>query len=115
MKSINEMRLETVFPVVLTDQEGFISYVNDSFKTVFGWSSEEIVGLPLEVIIPTSLHDSHRLSFSRFVMTEKSHVLNHPLLLKAVTKDGKEFESEHLITAHKQGEHWLFGAMIRPL
>lgn len=115
MKSFQQMQLETELPVIITDQEGFITYINEAFKTIYGWTFEEIIGLPLEVIIPQSLHDSHRLSFSRFVMTEKAKVLNHPLLLKTITKDGIEVESEHFITAEKQGKNWFFAATISPL
>ncbi len=112
MKTFSEIKLETQLPVIITDQQGFITYINEAFNTVYGWSYEELLGLPLEAIIPQSLHDSHRLSFSRFVMTEKSRVLNHPLLLKIVTKSGSEVESEHFITAEKQGENWFFAATI---
>ncbi|MCF2151408.1 PAS domain-containing protein [Desmonostoc muscorum LEGE 12446] len=115
MKTISEIKLETQLPVIITDQQGFVTYINEAFNQVYGWGYEEIIGLPLEVIIPQSLHDSHRLSFSRFIMTEKAKILNHPLLLKTVTKDGIEVESEHFITAEKQGENWFFAATISPL
>ena len=115
MKTINEIKSETHLPVIITDEQGCITYINKAFNTVYGWSHEELLGLPLEVIIPQSLHDSHRMSFSRFVMTEKARVLNHPLLLKTVTKGGIEVESEHFITAEKQGEKWFFAATISPL
>ncbi|MBU7587382.1 MAG: PAS domain S-box protein [Nostoc sp. TH1S01] len=115
MKTIKQIKSESHLPVIITDQQGFIIYINEAFSTVYGWSSGELVGLPLEIIIPQSLHDSHRLSFSRFVMTEKAKVLNHPLLLKTVTKDGIELESEHYITAEKQEGNWIFTATISPL
>lgn len=115
MKTINEIKAETKLPVIITNQQGFITYINSAFHAVYGWSDEELLGLPVEVVIPQSLHDSHRLSFSRFVMTEKAKILNHPLLLKVVKKDGKEIESEHFITAEKQGETWFFAAMISPV
>ncbi|MCC5634177.1 PAS domain-containing protein [Nostoc sphaeroides CHAB 2801] len=115
MKTISEIKSETELPVIISDQQGFVTYINEAFNQVYGWSYEEIIGLPLEVIIPESLHDSHRLSFSRFVMTEKAKILNHPLLLKTVTKEGIEVESEHFITAEKQGDNWFFAATISPL
>ncbi|WP_414552784.1 PAS domain S-box protein [Anabaena sp. CCY 0017] len=114
MKTINEIKSQNQLPVIITDQQGFITYINEAFNTVYGWSYEELLGLPLEVIIPHSMHDSHRLSFSRFVMTEKAKILNHPLLLKTVTKEGIEVISVHFITAEKQGENWFFAATISP-
>ncbi|HEY9845327.1 MAG TPA: PAS domain S-box protein [Candidatus Caenarcaniphilales bacterium] len=115
MKTINEMKRQTDLPVLITDQQGFITYVNRRFSVIFGWAWDEIIGQTLATIIPSSYHDSHNLGFSRFAMTEQPRVLNHPLQLKAVTKDGKEIDAEHFITAeHHQGE-WVFGATLRPL
>lgn len=115
MKTINEMKRETDLSVLVTDDQGFITYVNERFRVVFGWSADEIIGQPLTVVIPKSYHDSHNLGFSRFAMTEKPKVLNHPLQLKAVTKDGREIDAEHFITAEQQQGQWVFGATLRPL
>ncbi|MDX2097452.1 MAG: PAS domain-containing protein [Leptolyngbyaceae cyanobacterium bins.59] len=115
MKTIEELKQETDFPFLITDHEGLIVYVNDSFRSVFGWEEDEILGQPLEAVIPDSFHDSHHLGFSRFAMTEQSRVLNHPLKLKAVRRDGSEIEAEHYITAEKIEGSWMFAATLRPL
>lgn len=115
MKTIEEMKSGLDVPFLIADNYGFITYVNEAFKQIFGWSYEEIVGQTISVIIPKKYNDAHHLSFSRFAVTEKSRVLNHPLKLIAVTKDGKEIESEHFITAEKQQGNWVFGATLRPL
>jgi hypothetical protein len=98
MKTLDEIRQETILPAVITNHFGFITYVNEPF-----------------VIIPSSYHDSHNLGFARFAMTEHARVLNHPLQLKAVTKDGQEVLSEHYITAECHQGQWLFGAIVCPL
>lgn len=115
MKTISEMKLETDVPVVITDAQGFVTYVNDCFTTVFGWSSEEITGQIITAIIPASFHDSHHLGFSRFLCTQRSTILNHPMRLKGITKDGTEIEAEHLIMAERQQGQWVFMATLRPL
>jgi len=115
MKTIAQMKLETKDPVVITDQQGFVTYVNDSFTAVFGWSSTEIIGQMITVIIPNGFHDSHHLGFSRFLGTQKSTILNHPLRLKGITKDGREIEAEHLIMAEQLEDEWVFMATLRPL
>ena len=102
-------------PVVIADHQGFITYINDAFEGAFGWKKSEIVGKPLTVIIPKTLHDSHHMGFSRFLMTGKPTLLDQPLTLKAVTKKGREFESEHYIIAEQNHGQWVFGATIRPL
>ena len=115
MKSIEEISGYTDVPVVIADQQGRITQVNQSFETVFGWRRQEIIGQPLTVIIPKQLHDSHHLGFSRFLTTGAATLLNQPLSLKAVTKAGREFEAEHTIVAEQRQGRWVFGATIRPL
>lgn len=115
MKTINQMKRETDLPVLIADHQGFITYVNETFSVVFGWSTDEIIGQTLATVIPRNYHDSHNLGFSRFAMTDKPTILNHPLHLKAVTKDGREIDAEHFITAEQQQGQWIFGAILCPL
>lgn len=115
MKTIKELMDKNDIPVVIADHNGFITYINKDFEKAFGWSKDEIVGKPLKIIIPKNLHDAHNLGFSRFITTSMSKIMNKPLNLKAVTKDGHEIDSEHFIIAEKENDKWIFGATIRPL
>ena len=115
MKTIAELRRQTDVPVVIADAQGAIIYVNAQFESVFGWRGNEIIGKPLATIIPTNLHDAHHLGFSRFLTTGKATLLNQPLKLKGMTKEGREFDAEHLILAEQEHGQWVFGATIRPL
>ena len=115
MTSIEDVRCEAVVPAVMASQDGMITYVNDRFETVFGWTRQEIVGQPLTAIIPSTLHDAHHLGFSRFLTSGVPTLLDRPLILNAVTKDGRIFPAEHQIIAERQRGQWVFGATIRPL
>jgi PAS domain S-box-containing protein/excisionase family DNA binding protein len=112
--SIDEIVDQDEPAVVIADQRGFITRVNAAFERIFGWSAGEIIGRPLSTIIPPNLRDSHHLGFSRFLTTGKPTLLNRPLTLTAVRKDGKQFESEHVIVAERRDGEWTFGATIRP-
>uniref|UniRef100_A0A0C1NKM7 Diguanylate cyclase n=1 Tax=Tolypothrix bouteillei VB521301 TaxID=1479485 RepID=A0A0C1NKM7_9CYAN len=109
------MKQETSVPIVITDSQGFITYVNDRFTSVFGWNLAEIYGQTITIIIPDGFHAPHHMGFSRFLSTEQSTILNHPLNLVGITKDGQEIETEHLIVAEKEQGEWVFMAMLRPL
>ena len=115
MVTINEMKHQTDLPVLISDDQGLIIYVNECFSKIFEWEFADIVGKSIITIIPNSYHDSHNLGFARFAMTEQSRVLNHPLQLMAVTKNGREILSEHFITAEQQEGQWIFAAILRPL
>lgn len=114
-KTIRELQLATDTPVVMTDNQGFVTFVNTCFTTIFGWSAEEITGQNITVIIPNGFHAPHHLGFSRFLSTEKSTILNHPIQLKGVTKDGREIAAEHFIVAEQHGGEWIFAATLHPL
>ena len=114
-RSIAELKQNNDVPVIVADRQGFITYINQCFEMAFGWTYDEIVGLTLASILPSSFQDAHNLSFSLFYTTEHSSVLNHPLILKAVTKDRREIDSEHFIIAEQNDGEWIFGAIIRPL
>lgn len=113
--SLAEAKQQTEIPLVVTDQEGIVQEVNTPFEQVFGWTAAEIRGQHVTVILPPSFRDAHHLGFSRFQATEVATLLNHPLTLKALTKEGKEIWSEHYIMAEKQGQTWCFAALLRPL
>lgn len=101
-------------PVVIADRQGIITYVNARFLRDYAWS-EDIVGKSLVTIIPVPFHDSHNLGHSRFLLTEQSRVMGHPLRAMVLTGDGQAVMSEHTIVAHKTGDDWVFGATLRPI
>lgn len=115
MRTIEEIRRETDVPVVIADHQGIITQVNERFEAVFGWQAHDIIGKPLSTVIPPSLHDAHHLGFSRFLTTGKPTLLNQLLKLKAVKKDGREFDAEHFIVAEERDGQWVFGATIKPI
>lgn len=115
MKTLQQIKTETDLPVLITDRQGLITYVNQAFREVFGWTDTEIIGYTLEAVIPSNFHDAHHLGFSRFTITKQANVLNHPLKLQAVRSDGSEIEAEHFITAEKQHREWVFAAILCPL
>lgn len=112
--TLEELRKRTDAAFIGSDQEGRVTDVNAAFTAIFGWSREEIVGRPLTTIIPPNLRDAHLLGFSRFLTTNKTTLLNMPLSLKAISKEGRVFDAEHLIVAEKKKGRWSFGASIRP-
>jgi PAS domain S-box-containing protein len=115
MVTIADIKLKTDVPIVIADHQGVIVKVNECFTTAFGWAPEELTGKTLSIIIPRDMHDAHNLGFSRFLTTGKPKLLNQPLELKAVAKDGRELDVELLIVAEQQEDQWVFAATLRPL
>jgi PAS domain S-box-containing protein len=54
--------------MVMVDQKGRINLVNKQTEALFGYSREELVGQPVEILLPASArarHEEHRASFSK--------------------------------------------------
>lgn len=115
MKTVDEISSQTDVPVVVVDQDGAVTYINEKFSSIFGWSREELVGQALSCIIPKALRDAHQLGFSRFIATGKPRLLNQPLKLRTLAKDGRECDTEHFIVAERWDGRWTFAATIRLL
>ncbi|MEB3219200.1 MAG: PAS domain S-box protein [Nostocales cyanobacterium 94392] len=113
--SIAELQQNSSLPLIIANNQGLIISINSHFETVFGWKPEDLIGQMLTIILPPYIRDSHNLGFSRFTATGVATVLNHPLKLKALTKDNREIDSEHYIIAEKQAGEWIFAATLRPL
>jgi PAS domain S-box-containing protein len=115
MTGINQLMSESEVPVVISDQRGIITHVNESFGRIFNWKREDLVGKALETLIPQNLRDAHQMGFSRFFVTGSGTLLDQALGLKIVTGDGKEILAEHTISAEQIDGEWVLGARIRPL
>lgn len=109
---IAEMGTQESAPALLVNQEGIITALNRRFEETFGWRTEDLVGKTLTTVIPGKLRDAHHLGFSRFLLTERPNILEQPLSLTILTKDGNERLARHFIRAEKHDGQWLFAATI---
>jgi PAS domain S-box-containing protein len=107
-KNFQDLTQESENPVVIADDQGFVVYINPQFTETYLWS-EDLIGKTLADIIPINL------GFSRFRMTEISHVANHSINAMVITQDGRSLLSEHYITAQQIEGKWYFAAQLRPL
>lgn len=106
-------KVESV-PVVLADRRGAITYVNQCFLDSFGWT-RDVIGCSLTLIIPAPFHDSHNMGFSRFLVTGRSRIAEHPMEAPVRRGDGETAIAEHLILVEKIDGEWVVGARLKPV
>ncbi|MCF8132380.1 MAG: PAS domain S-box protein [Synechococcus sp. Tobar2m-G35] len=102
-------------PWLLVDHLGEVLAINDCFTRVYGWRDTDLLGQHMERILPDSFRDSHHAGFARFRLDGISRVLDHPLVLQTICRDGTGIRSEHFITAERRGDDWVFAATLTPL
>ncbi|MCA1794543.1 MAG: PAS domain S-box protein [Desulfobacteraceae bacterium] len=72
------------YPIILYDANGFVTYVNPAFSTVFGWTLEEIKGAILP-FVPENLKEETTQMLDRF--KEEERLTRYET--QRLTKDGR--------------------------
>lgn len=77
--------------IVLVDQRGFILSFNRAAETIFGYAEAEVVGQPVNLLMPDDEGKVHSDYVSRYVTTKVSHVIGIGRDVEGRRKDGTQF------------------------
>lgn len=80
--------------VLIADATGKIVLVNSRAEMMFGYDRDELVGQPIEILIPTRFRDEHPQHVARYLEHPAARVMGSGRDLSAVRKDGTEFPVE---------------------
>src|SRR5215203_1477600 len=69
--------------IITSDETKRILFWNKGAEYIFGYSSDEAIGQPLTLIIPTELHQRHDKGIERMNQRKKPRVLGKVLELEA--------------------------------
>jgi len=76
--------------MVVVDGAGLIVFANTAVKELLGFSAEELMGQPLESLIPETIRIAHEAHFKRFHEQGKATSMGARPLLNALHKSGRE-------------------------
>lgn len=99
--------------IVIVDETGTIMLVNAQTEQVFGWNREELIGQPVEVLVPGATRDGHAARRDGFMGDARVRPMGIGLELKAVRKDGSEFPVEISLSPLETDEGLLVSASVR--
>ena len=83
--------------VILADCEGMIRLWNIGAEVIFGYTAAEVLGQPLELIIPEPLREQHRRGFHRVMATGVTKYDRELLAVPATRKDGSRISLEFTV------------------
>jgi protein-histidine pros-kinase len=99
--------------IVVIDADGTIVLVNAQTETVFGYERTELVGQPVEVLVPGNLHELHRKHRAEYVREPHVRSMGSGLDLRARRKDGSEFPVEISLAPLETDDGLLISAAVR--
>jgi diguanylate cyclase (GGDEF)-like protein/PAS domain S-box-containing protein len=80
--------------LVIIDRQGTISIVNSQTEKIFGYTRKEILGQPIELLIPKRFHNIHPQHRQDYFAEPRMRPMGSGLELYGLRKDGSEFPVE---------------------
>lgn len=98
---------------VIVDTEGTIRLINAQAERLFGYYREELMGLPVERLLPERFHEEHVRHRADYASDPHVRQMGAELELFARRKNGDEFPIEVSLSPIMVKEGQLFAAAIR--
>lgn len=107
------MRLKRL-PVIVIDEHSMITYINTAFEQEFGWTSDELIGQSLTMIIPAVFRTAHDIGVQHSVARQPKEIEVQHDDFSVLRKDGSEQWCTHTIAGRLDDGSWTFAGIIEP-
>jgi PAS domain S-box-containing protein len=101
--------------IVIVDMAGRIVVVNSQVEHVFGYGRAELIGQPVEVLLPEGLRTLHTQHRSAYVAAPHTRSMGSGLDLAARRRDGSTFPVEISLSALETADGLLVTSAIRDI
>jgi two-component system, sensor histidine kinase len=98
---------------VVVDAGGTIIFANAQVARTFGYSAEELLGRPVEVLLPERLRGGHHEHRARFALQPRPRAMGEGLNLFGQHKSGHEFPVEISLSPVQSDDGPLVVAAVR--
>ena len=99
--------------LIIVGADGRIQLVNGQIEKLFGYRRDELLGQPIEILVPARYREGHPEHRSGYFADPRSRPMGAGLDLHAVRKDGSEFPAEISLAPMMTPEGILVTAAIR--
>jgi PAS domain S-box-containing protein len=101
--------------MVIVDEDGVIDFVNAQTEALFGYARAELLGRPVEVLIPERFRGGHEAHRRGFLTAPKLRPMGSALQLFGRHKDGSEVAIEVSLSPLHTARGVLVSAAIRDI
>jgi PAS domain S-box-containing protein len=99
--------------MVIVDHDGRIVLINAQSEEVFGYDRQELIGQPVEVLMPRRFRDPHRGHKLDYFANARVRPMGDSMGLYGLRKDGSEFPVEISLSPVETAQGMLVSAAIR--
>lgn len=101
--------------MVIVDERGCINLVNAQTEQLFGYSRDELIGQPVEMLLPEALRDGHRARRLEYAEHPTARPMGRDLDLRARRRDGSEVPVEISLSPLDSSDGALVVSAIRDI
>lgn len=114
----NEARLSSILAaspdaLIVVETSGLISFASDRVQDIFGYDPGEVIGEPIETLMPKRFRHGHSGHLRHFLNAPQAREMGAGLQLFAARKNGSEFPVEISLNPETEGEDLSVVAAIR--
>jgi len=102
-------------PMVIVNARGEIVLVNTQTEQLFGYQRQELLGKPIEILIPARFAGRHPAARSSFFDKAQPRAMGAGTELYAMRRDGSEFPVEISLSPLKTEDELLVSSAIRDI
>lgn len=101
--------------IIVVDTAGSITFVNDQADKMFAYEQDELIGKPIESLIPERYHRAHVEHRADYAAEPRTRPMGIGLELYGLRKDGTEFPVEIALSPTRKGGELAVTAIIRDI
>lgn len=101
--------------MVVAGADGRITLVNTQTERLFGYQRAELLGQPVEVLVPERFWADHRKHRSNYMQNTQARPMGAGLELYGIRKDGKEFPVEISLSPQHTDDGVMVSSTIRDI
>lgn len=99
--------------VLISDMQGLITQVNHQAEYLLGYMANELIGQPLEILLPEHFRAAHPAQRAQFAAASAVRPMGAALTAKAQRKDGSELDVDISVNPIKTEQGLFFASALR--
>ncbi len=112
---LKSILIDIVYGIITSDSTGKIEFVNPAAERIFGYSSKELIGKNVKILMPEPYHSEHDSQISAYNETGDKKIIGIGREVVGKKKDGTTFPIDLAVSESTSGDTKIYTGIIRDI